>query len=161
MLMSIRFMASPAFLRNKHNEMTIALSTIYYKYFHFGVTSTSNSIWETNSDLSVCYFGAQYLPPGGRWPEGPEEECGHKSLIFASFPGFFLAKHIAIPLPSASLTPYSSGMIAPGNHGYFNIRCALQRPSGEGIGCGASSNCPINRNLRHGKRAALQMQSSP
>ena len=58
-----------------------------------------------NSDLSLCYFDAQYLPPGGRWPEGPEEECGHKSLIFASFPGFFLAKHIAIPLPSASLTP--------------------------------------------------------
>ena len=40
-----------------------------------------------------------------RWPEGPDEECGRKSWFLASFPDFFLSRHIAIPHPSASLTP--------------------------------------------------------
>ena len=91
-------------------------------------------LWQIEFRFSVLLFRCVYLPPGGRWAEGPEEECGRKSWFLASFPGFFFVKHIAIPLLSASLTPYSSGMIAPGNHGYFNIRCALQHPSGEGIG---------------------------
>ena len=43
--------------------------------------------------------------------------------------------HIPLPPPVAVLppAPINQGMIAPGNHCYLKIRCALQHPPGEGI----------------------------
>ena len=55
------------------------------------------------------------LLPGRRWPSiaRSDEECGQKSRFSASLPGIYHIQLVAIPHPSAPLTPSPRGRVFP------------------------------------------------